>query len=163
MKQPSSLWQAILPSLLLFIGCGQETTETTTTTEQPQAQPPPPAGLTRTPSAEGARVFFITPSDGDTVSSPVQLEFGLSGMELAPSGTDRPNSGHHHVIIDHDLPILSLPVPADAQRVHYGDGSSETELDLAPGQHTLQLLLADHLHIPHIPPLFSERISITVE
>jgi hypothetical protein len=84
-------------------------------------------------------------------------------MDLAPSGTDRPNSGHHHIIVDHELPDLSLPVPKDAQRIHYGDGRSETELDLGPGQHTLQLLFADHLHIPHDPPLISERISITVE
>ncbi len=133
------------------------------TAEEPQAESAAPGAITRTPSAEGARVFFITPSDGDVVASPVQLEFGLGGMELAPSGDDRPNSGHHHIIIDRELPTLSLPVPADAQLVHFGDGRSRTELDLPPGQHTLQLLLADHWHIPHDPPLFSEQIRITVE
>lgn len=154
-------WQAFLPSLLLLFACSQEGAETEPAT--PRAEATAPATLSRTPSAEGARVFFITPSDGDTVSSPVQFEFGVSGMDLAPSGTDRPNSGHHHIIVDHDLPVLSLPVPKDAQRIHFGDGRSETELDLGPGQHTLQLLFADHLHIPHDPPLISERISITVE
>jgi hypothetical protein len=119
--------------------------------------------MARTPSAGDARVFFITPSDGATVSSPVQLEFGLDGMALAPAGNDAPNSGHHHIIIDHELPDLSLPVPADANHVHFGDARSRTELDMAPGQHTLQLLLADHMHIPHDPPIISERISITVE
>ena len=92
------------------------------TAEEPQAESAAPGAITRTPSAEGARVFFITPSDGDVVASPVQLEFGLGGMELAPSGDDRPNSGHHHIIIDRELPTLSLPVPADAQLVHFGDG-----------------------------------------
>ena len=163
MIKPFSSWQAFLPAILLLTGCSQEHAETGPATEEFQAQAVAPAALTRTPSAEGARVFFITPSDGDTVSSPVQLEFGISGMELAPSGDDSPNSGHHHIIIDHDLPNLSLPVPKDAQRVHFGDARSSTELDLAPGQHTLQLLFADHLHIPHDPPLISERISITVE
>ncbi len=91
------------------------------------------------------------------------MEFGLDGMDLVPAGTDRPNSGHHHIVIDHELPDMSLPVPKDAQRVHFGDGRSKTELELAPGPHTLQLLLADHLHIPHDPPLYSEQISITVE
>ena len=163
MKNSFISWQAFLPGLLLFVACGQDIAETTPIAEEPQAESAAPGAVTRTPSALSARVFFITPSDSDTVSSPVRLEFGLSGMELAPSGTDRPDSGHHHIIIDHDLPMLSMPVPADAQHVHFGDGRSKTELDLAPGQHTLQLLFADHLHIPHEPPLFSERISITVE
>ena len=161
-------WQALLPGLLLFAGCGPEDAEPTPVADESQARPMGgacggPAVMTRSPSAVGARVFFITPSDSDTVSSPVQLEFGLSGMELVPSGTDRPDSGHHHIIIDHDLPNLSLPVPADAQHVHFGDGRSQTDLDLAPGRHTLQLLFADHLHIPHDPPLFSGQIRITVE
>jgi hypothetical protein len=119
--------------------------------------------MTRTPSAAGARVFFITPADGDVISGPVQLEFGLSGMEVAPAGDDRPGSGHHHIIIDSELPVLGLPVPADDHHVHFGDGRTMTELTLGPGQHTLQLLFADHLHIPHDPPLFSEQIRITVE
>lgn len=155
--------QVFLPSLLLLVACGQENTETGPTVAATQVEPESPSAMAPTPSAEGARVFFITPSDGDTVSSTVWLEFGLDGMELAPSGTAIPNSGHHHIIIDQDLPDLSLPVPADAQHVHFGDARSETELDLAPGPHTLQLLFADHLHIPHDPPLFSEQISITVE
>ncbi len=158
-----SSWRAVLPSLLLLTACSEDGAETVPATGEPQAEFATPPAMTRTPSATGARVFFITPSDGDTVSGPVQLEFGLSGMELAPSGTVLPDSGHHHIIIDNDLPILSLPVPADAQHVHFGDGRSETDLDLDPGQHTLQLLFADHLHIPHEPPLFSEQIRITVE
>jgi Domain of unknown function (DUF4399) len=156
MKQQFRTWQTVLPSLFVLTACSQEVPETT-------AEPAAAAVMARSPSAEGARVYFITPSDGETVPSPVRLEFGLSGMELAPSGDDRPNSGHHHIIIDHELPDLSLPVPADNQRVHFGDARSETELILGPGQHTLQLLFADHLHIPHDPPLFSEQISITVE
>ena len=154
-------WQILL--LWLPVACSQESVESGPTAQEPPAEAVAPAVMARTPSAEGARVFFITPSDGDTVSGPVQFEFGVSGMDLAPSGTDRPNSGHHHIIVDHDLPDLSLPVPKDAQRIHFGDGRSETELELAAGQHILQLLFADHLHIPHDPPLISERITITVE
>ncbi len=156
MKQPIRTWQAILSSLFVLAACNQDVPETT-------AEPAAAAVMARSPSAEGARVYFITPSDGETVSSPVRLEFGLSGMELAPAGRDRPNSGHHHIIVDHELPDLSLPVPADKERIHFGDARSETELTLGPGQHTLQLLFADQLHIPHDPPLFSEQISITVE
>ena len=163
MKNFLTSCRPLLPGLLLIAACGQDSVESTPVTEEPQSESAAPSTLTRSPSAEGASVFFITPSDRSTVSSPVLLEFGLQGMELAASGTDRPNSGHHHIIIDSDLPDLSLPVPKDAQRVHFGDGRSESEMDLAPGPHTLQLLLADHLHIPHDPPLYSEQISITVE
>jgi hypothetical protein len=149
---------------LLLAGCGQESAETEPAASKPLgAACMRPAGPSRTPSATGARVFFITPADGDVVSGPVQLEFGLSGMEVAPAGDDRPGSGHHHIIIDSDLPLLSLPVPADDHHVHFGDARTETELALPPGEHTLQLLFADHLHIPHDPPLFSEKIRITVE
>jgi hypothetical protein len=157
----------LLPAIICLAACGQEQAEET-------VQAPPtgpmagracggPAMPARTPSAPAARVFFITPGDGDTVSSPVHLEFGLSGMEVAPAGDDRPGTGHHHIIIDSDLPPLGLPVPADEHHVHFGDGRTKTELTLAPGEHTLQLLFADHLHIPHDPPLFSERIRITIE
>lgn len=156
-------WQILLPSFLLFVACSQEGAEPGSPAAEVSANPAASSAAARTPSAAGARVFFITPSDGDTVSSPVQLEFGLEGMELAPAGDDRPNSGHHHIIIDDELPDLSLPVPADAHHVHYGDARARAELDLAPGRHTLQLLFADHSHIPHNPPVISERISITVE
>ncbi len=122
-----------------------------------------PAGLKRTPSVDGARVFFITPSDGATVSSPVSIEFGIEGMAVVKAGDMRPQSGHHHLLIDTGLPDLDLPIPADAKHVHFGDGSSSTVTDLDPGQHTLQLLLGDHLHIPHDSPVVSEVITITVE
>jgi len=54
-------------------------------------------------------------------------------------------------------------VLADEHHVHFGDGSSSTEITLPPGEHTLQMLLGDHLHLPHNPPLVSEQITITVE
>lgn len=122
-----------------------------------------PAGLPRSSAAESARVYFIAPQDGDVVSSPVRVEFGIEEMEVVPAGTQAENSGHHHVLVDTGLPPLDAPIPADAQHVHFGDGSTETELELDPGEHTLQLLFADHLHIPHKPPVYSERITITVE
>ncbi len=122
-----------------------------------------PVGLKRTPSVEGARVFFITPSDGATLSGPVSIEFGIEGMAVVKAGNMQPQSGHHHLLIDTGLPNLDLPIPADANHIHFGDGSTSTELTLDPGQHSLQLLLGDHLHIPHQPPVVSEVITITVE
>ena len=121
------------------------------------------AQIPRSPSPDSARVFFITPADGDTVSNPVRVEFGIEGMQVVTAGNDMPDSGHHHLLIDTGLPKTGLPIPADANHIHFGDGSTSTELSLEPGQHTLQLLLGDHLHIPHDPPVFSVPIAIRVE
>lgn len=120
-------------------------------------------GLPRTGSAEGASVFFITPQDGSAVGNQIHIEFGISGMEVVKAGNNQPNSGHHHLLIDTGLPDVNLPIPADEHHIHFGDGSTVTEISLAPGEHTLQMLLGDHLHIPHEPPLVSEVITITVE
>lgn len=119
--------------------------------------------MPRTPAPAGARVYFIAPADGAVVPGTFTVEFGLDGMAVVRAGDNTPDSGHHHVLIDTDLPDLALPIPADANHVHFGDGRSSTELTLPPGQHTLQLLFADYLHIPHDPPVYSDRITITVE
>ena len=146
--------------------CGQSSAPEQNAAEAPAAETPAetaPAALPRTASPDGARLFFITPEDGSTVSNPVNIEFGLEGMVVVPAGDTTPNSGHHHLIIDAPLPDMGLPVPADDNYIHFGDGSTATERTLEPGEHTLQLLLGDHLHIPHDPPVMSPVITITVE
>ena len=82
---------------------------------------------------------------------------------MAPAGIKQAHTGHHHLLIDTDLPPMNLPVPSDANHLHFGGGQTETTIELTPGEHTLQLLLGDFSHIPHDPPLLSERITITVE
>jgi hypothetical protein len=119
--------------------------------------------IPRTPAPEGAKLYFITPSPGETVKSPVSVRFGLSGMGVAPAGTVRKATGHHHLLVDTGLPKLDQPVPNDAKHRHFGGGQTEVEIELAPGKHTLQLLLADHAHIPHDPPVVSKQIEIRVE
>ena len=138
-------------------------TEKTATQAEPAAESAAPAAMPRSPSGEGARVFFVSPADGDTVTSPFAVEFGIGAMEVVRAGDNTPNTGHHHVLIDTGLPALDMPIPADEQHVHFGDGSSTTELTLKPGEHTLQLLLGDYLHIPHDPPVYSVRITVIVE
>jgi hypothetical protein len=130
-----------------------------------QAQPEPAAAqpLPRTPRPPGALVYFISPGDGETVRSPVVVRFGLKGMGVAPAGVTTENTGHHHLVVDAPMPPLDLPLPADAQHIHFGGGQTETVLELPPGRHELQLILADANHVPHDPPLVSERITITVE
>lgn len=122
-----------------------------------------PAGLGRSESISGASVFFITPGNGATVSNPVAIEFGIEGMTVMPAGVEEKYSGHHHLLIDTQLPALDMPIPADSNHIHFGDGSTSTQIELEPGEHTLLLLLGDHLHIPHDPPVTSETITITVE
>ncbi|MBS0268757.1 MAG: DUF4399 domain-containing protein [Proteobacteria bacterium] len=117
----------------------------------------------RTQSPAGAKVFIIEPKDGATVSSPVTIKFGIEGMEVAPAGSDTPNTGHHHLLIDAALPPLGEAIPKDESHVHYGKGQTETTVELKPGKHTLQLLLGDKNHIPHDPPVKSDVVTITVE
>jgi len=117
----------------------------------------------RTPSSPGATVHIISPHDGDSVSSPFTVEFGLEGMTVAPAGTDKAGTGHHHLLIDGQvLPPMDKPMGKDGIQ-HFGGGQTQTELSLKPGEHTLQLILGDKNHVPHNPPVVSERITITVE
>ncbi len=118
-----------------------------------------------TPAPDGAKVYFINLKDGDTVKGPVSIQFGLSGMGVAPAGTEKDKTGHHHLLIDETLEgeALNEPIPADDHHKHFGGGQTETVIELTPGTHTLQLVLGDWSHIPHNPPVMSEKITITVE
>lgn len=120
------------------------------------------SAIPRTARPDGARVYFITPIAGESLKSPVVVRFGLEGMGVAPAGVAQPNTGHHHLIIDAELPPADLPVPKSDKYLHFGGGQTEISLELAPGRHTLQLLLGDHNHVPHDPPIASERITIEV-
>ena len=120
---------------------------------------------TQTPSPQGAAVYFINLKDGDTVTSPLKVQFGLSGMGIAPVGVQNERTGHHHLVIDARLSDeeLKRPIAADAKHVHFGGGQTETTVTLPPGSHTLQLVLGDWSHIPHNPPVMSPVITITVK
>jgi hypothetical protein len=121
-------------------------------------------GMTeRVAAPEGAEVYIISPSDGAEVRNPVTVRFGLRGMGVAPAGVEFPNTGHHHLVIDTDLPPANQPLPNDEHHRHFGGGQTEVTLELAPGSHSLQLVLADHRHIPHDPAIVSERITVTVK
>ena len=115
-----------------------------------------------TPSPPGARVEFIDLKDGAVIGPRTTIHFGLQGMVVAPAGTSTANSGHHHLLIDTDLPPLDQPIPNDEHHLHFGGGQTEVELSLPPGPHTLQLLLGDADHIPHNPPVYSDKIHVTV-
>lgn len=116
-----------------------------------------------TPSPSNASVYFISPVDEESISGKVKVRFGLENFGVAPAGIQIENTGHHHLIIDADLPSLNLPIPANDNYVHFGKGQTEVELELSKGTHTLQLLLGDFRHIPHDPPIYSERIEVYVD
>jgi len=115
-----------------------------------------------TPSPPGSAVYFIGLKDGDTIPTKSTIHFGLKGMGVAPAGSDRANSGHHHLIIDSPTPPLNAEIPNDFQHLHFGAGQTETELTLPPGEHTLQLVFGDKNHVPHTPPIVSDRIKVKV-
>jgi hypothetical protein len=111
-----------------------------------------------------AQVYIISPADGAKVRSPFVVRFGLKGMGVAPAGIEFAGTGHHHLLVDAaELPPKGKPIPADDQHRHFGKGQTETELSLPPGKHSLQLLFADHLHVPQDPPLVSPKITVTVK
>jgi hypothetical protein len=123
------------------------------------------AQLERSPAPEGAEVYFIAPEDGAQLSGEFTVRFGLRKMGVAPAGVMLDNTGHHHLLVDVDIETLDMtrPLPASAQVIHFGMGQTETQLLLEPGTYTLQLLLGNHMHIPHEPPVLSQTISVTVE
>ncbi len=117
----------------------------------------------RQPAPAGAKVYFIAPKNGAKISGPVTVKFGLTGMGVAPAGVEKKDTGHHHLLIDTKLADDMAPIPQDDKHRHFGMGQTETKLTLAPGRHTLQLVLGDHNHIPHNPKVVSEVIAITVK
>jgi hypothetical protein len=162
--------RAIAAALLALslAACGddsQKTSETTAEAPAPVAEQsaPAPESSDRTPSPPGAKVMILEPADGATVKTPVTVRFGVEGMVVAPAGSDTPNSGHHHLLIDASVVDDGAPIPADGTHIHYGKGQTETQIAMTPGKHTLQDVFADKNHIPHDPPVVSDVVTITVE
>ena len=115
-----------------------------------------------TPSPEGAKAYFIDLKDGDTVNSPLLIRFGLTvQMGIATALADWPDSGHFHLLIDKKPPNPNRPISNN--NLHLHRGQTEATVELSKGKHTLQIVMGDYSHIPHDPPVMSERISVKVE
>jgi len=141
-----------------------DTTGNISISAEPSTTTPPVDPSLISSAPEGADVFILEPGHGTTVSSPVTVKFGITNMIVAKAGDNQPNSGHHHLLIDlEELPAMDSPLPATDQIIHFGGAQTETVVELEPGEHTLQLLLGNYLHIPHDQPVLSKRITITVE
>lgn len=155
-----SRYPLLIASIVLISACSPDSA-----TDRPSDDPNAETSVDlRSPSAEGARIYFVGIENGATVSGPFTVEFGLENMTVSPAGIDEPFSGHHHLLINQqELPALDMPIPSDSVHVHYGQGQTSTELSLPAGEHTLQIVLGNHLHIPHDPPVVSEKITVTVQ
>lgn len=158
---------AAAATITLLVGCSKST-ETTAPAADAGATPAhtdhtaAPA-FARTPAPAGARVFIVSPKDGETVATPVKVVFGAEGVGIVPATEMSTTAGHHHLLIDTDLADQGVPIPADDKHVHFGKAQTEAEVALAPGTHTLQLVLGDHLHIPFDPVIASAKVTITVK
>lgn len=123
-----------------------------------------PAALAAEPSPPDSRAYIVWPKNGTVIKGgKFWLRMGLKGMGIAPAGVEVAGTGHHHVIVDSELPAFSEPIPNDPNHLHFGKGQSEARIELPKGTHTLQLLFGDTGHVPHEPPLHSEKITITVK
>jgi hypothetical protein len=119
-------------------------------------------GYKKAAAPAAAAVYFVNLKHGDSVTSPVLMQFGLRGIGVAPAGVEKENTGHHHLLVDVAEIDVNNALPATDNVRHFGGGQTEARIELKPGRHTLQLLLADHNHIPHHPVVMSERIAVTV-
>ncbi|ODB99784.1 rod shape-determining protein RodA [Candidatus Thiodiazotropha endoloripes] len=123
-----------------------------------------PLLLAGTPAPDGAHLYIISPKNGETLSGPVTVMFGLKGMGVAPAGIDKAKTGHHHLLINVDkMPAMDQPLPSDDRHRHFGGGQTEVTLELPKGEHSLQLVLGDMNHVPFNPPIISDKIMITVK
>ncbi len=155
----------LLFATVLLAACKKEEAVPAAPTAEPAAAAPEAAApaLKSSPAPEGAKVSFAELKDGATVSSPLLIKFAVEGIALAPAGAEEPASGHHHLVIDAELPPANAPIPANANYVHFGKAQTEATIELTPGTHTLQLVYGNGLHVPFNPPLASEKITVTVK
>lgn len=123
----------------------------------------PTLAAERTKAPTEVHLYIGWPNNGEVVRSPFKVWFGLRGMGVAPKDVRTPDTGHHHLLIDAPLPPLDEPIPSDRNHLHFGNGETETTVDLPPGKHTLQLMLGDHDHKPFNPPVVSKKITVTVK
>jgi hypothetical protein len=173
-RQKEKLMKYVLPVAvaLAIAGCAHDhsmqtnavmTAAPTAPMKTNESTPVLSAGYTKVAAAADAKLYFIKLGNGDTVTSPVTVQFGLRGMGVAPAGIEKAGTGHHHLLIDLESLDVNAPIPTSDQHRHFGAGQTEVTLPMTPGKHTLQLVMGDQNHIPHHPPVMSERITITVK
>lgn len=116
-------------------------------------------------SQQDSRVFFIEPQDGENITSPFTVKMGSANLVIEPAREDDAYAighGHHHIVVDAELPNLELPIPKNSlKHLHFGKGQIETTLDLEPGERSLKLLFAKGDHVSWSPAQ-TASINVTV-
>ena len=158
----SKTLEAILAAMVVVLGCGATAALAQDHSHGGNEAAAPGAGQGRTAAAKGAEVYFHYPIDGIRVPQRFTAQFGLRGLGIAPAGVVKALTGHHHLLIDVAKIDVNEPIPSDYNHIHLGNGQTEVVLTLTPGTHTLQLLMGDHAHVPHVPPVMSKKITIYV-
>lgn len=164
-----SLLSLLLLSVLALAGCGghhhmmHKTAAPTMPLKANASAPVVLGSYNKVAAVSGASLYFINLKNGDTVASPVNVQFGLRGMGVAPAGIEKAATGHHHLLVDVAELNVNEGIPVSEQHRHFGAGQTEASVALKPGVHTLQLVLGDQNHIPHHPVVMSDRITITVK
>jgi hypothetical protein len=162
--RPAAAATALLAALVLADPAAVCAADGPLVTAQAKPAEKAPASGTRTPAPADAYCYIGWPNNGDTIrKTHIKVWFGARNIGVAPAGVDKPNTGHHHLLIDTDLPPMDQPIPNDKNHLHFGNGQTETYIDLPPGKHTLQLLMGDANHVPHDPPVMSRKITINVQ
>ncbi len=159
----------LLLSALVLAGCGSQNymlhgNAVATVPLKANASAPVVLGTyNKVAAVSGTSLYFINLKNGDTVTSPVNVQFGLRGMGVAPAGVEKAATGHHHLLVDVAELNVNEGIPVSDNHRHFGAGQTEASVALKPGVHTLQLVLGDQNHIPHHPVVMSDRITITVK
>jgi Domain of unknown function (DUF4399) len=157
----------LLLSVLALAGCGHRMMHGSAAATEPlRANTSTPivfGTYNKVAAVSGTSLYFINLKNGDSVVSPVNVQFGLKGMGVAPAGVEKAATGHHHLLVDVAELNVNEGIPVSDQHRHFGAGQTETSIALKPGVHTLQLVLGDQNHIPHHPVVMSDRITITVK
>ena len=158
----------LLISVLALSGCGhhhmmRSNAEATAPLKANDSTPVVFGTYNKVAAVSGTSLYFINLKNGDTVSSPVNVQFGLRGMGIAPAGIEKAATGHHHLLVDVAELNVNEGIPVSDNHRHFGAGQTEASVALKPGVHTLQLVLGDQNHIPHHPVVMSDRITITVK
>lgn len=118
----------------------------------------------RSPSPPGATIEFREVRDGDVVPKTLRVKFEVTGMKVRRAGNPEPDSGHYHLLVDErKLPPLDEPLPHREGIYHFDKGEKAAVVNMPPGEHTLQLIFADYNHVPHDPPVMTEKITVIVE
>ena len=122
-------------------------------------------GLVLVACGDSASVQIVLPAEGEMLEegSSVMVTLQVSGLTIAPAGTMDPGTGHHHLMVDRDLPVGGLPIPTFQGQVHLGAGQTEYEIEgLEAGEHMVIAVMGDGTHIP-LDPWVVDTVRFVIE